>query len=136
MSFHLWFNCDQMDTKVVISINMGEILLFRRKSGIRHFFQNLLGVKIHTSCKILKFCQHFRARKTHVGNIFGIWIFDKDKEKTKLYILPGKKSSWAQIIFIHKSYNEIVVKIVKYSKKQGKMKLYIFWEALSHFCQR
>ena len=33
--------------------------------------------------------------------------------KTKLQILPGKQSSWAHIIFIHKSYNEIVYKIVK-----------------------
>ena len=24
---------------------------------LRHFIQNLLGVKVHTSCKISKFCQ-------------------------------------------------------------------------------
>lgn len=34
-------------------------------------------------------------------------------ENIKLWILPGKKPSWAQIISIHKSNNEIVGKIVK-----------------------
>ena len=34
-------------------------------------------------------------------------------EKTKLQILQGKKSNWTHIIFMHKSYNEIVDKIIK-----------------------
>ena len=57
--------------------------------------------------------------------------------KTKLQILPGKKSSWAHIIFIHKSYNEIVHKIVKQPKKQGKNEILNFLgSCISHFCFR
>ena len=33
-------------------------------------------------------------------------------KKTRLCILPGKNIKFAHIIFIHKSYNEIVDKIV------------------------
>ena len=40
--------------------------------------------------------------------------------KATLQILPAKKLSWANIIFIHKSYNEFIDKIVKQLEKQGK----------------
>ena len=55
---------------------------------LRHYVQNLLGVKVYTSYKISKFSQLFGATKNHVGKIFGIWFFLS--EKTRLQILPGK----------------------------------------------
>ena len=76
-----------------------------------HFVQNLSGVKIHASCKILNLCQHFGVTKTHVGKNFWIWIFFYLKRQSYRYY--QKKWSWAHIIFIHKSYNEIVDKIAK-----------------------
>ena len=37
--------------------------------GLRNQVQNLLTVKIHTSCKISKFCEYFRgARKPTLAN--------------------------------------------------------------------
>ena len=40
--------------------------------------------------------------------------------KARLQILSTKKLSWANIIFIHNSYNEFIDKIVKQLEKQGK----------------
>ena len=68
----LWFNCNQMDIKMVVFIKCGRNTAACIKiRHLRHFVQNLLGVKVHTSCKISKFCQHFGATKTHVGKFFG-----------------------------------------------------------------
>ena len=56
-----------MDIKVVISIKYGwNTIVWAPMRHQRHFVQNLLGVKVHTSCKIPKFWQHFGAKKTHV----------------------------------------------------------------------
>ena len=54
---------------------------------------NLLDVKIHTSGKISKFCQHFRGTKTNMGKRFGISIFLL--EKTKLYRYYQNKRQFA-----------------------------------------
>ena len=42
-------------------------------------------------------------------------------------MLPGKKSSWAHVIFIHIYQNEIVDKIKKQPKKHGKNEILHFW---------
>ena len=48
------------------------------------------GLVLKKICKISKFCQHLmRATKTHMDKIFGNFL----SEKTRLHILPGKKSS-------------------------------------------
>ena len=61
-------------------------ILFGQKSGIlRHFVQNLLGVKVHASGKILKFCQPFGATKTHVSKLFRILFFFMWKDSYKFY---------------------------------------------------
>ena len=66
-----WLNCNQMDIKVVISIKYGwNSIVWAKIRHLRHFFQNLLGVKVHSSCKISKFCQEFGATKTYVDKIF------------------------------------------------------------------
>ena len=57
-----------------------------------------LGAKIHTSCKILKFCWHFRGTKAHMGKMFGIWYF--------FYLKRQGYVEKDHIIFIHKSYND------------------------------
>ena len=107
----LWLNCNQMDIKVIIS--KGGILLFGKKKNrhLRHFTQNLLCVKVHTNCKISKFCQHFGATKTQMYKYFGICIFfNLERQDYRYY---QERSCWDHIIFIHKSYNEIVDKIAK-----------------------
>ena len=54
LSYHYGLIAIRWNMKVVI----GGILLLGWKSGMRHFVQNLLGVKVHVSCKISKFCQN------------------------------------------------------------------------------
>ena len=44
----------------------------------------------------------------------------------KVTDITRKKPIWAHIIFIHKSYSEIVDKIVKWPENRAKMRLYIF----------
>ena len=83
--------------------------------------------KFSCPCQLqnLKILLHFGATKTHVGKIFGTWVFLYLKRQSYKYY-QEKKSSWAHIIFIHKSYIEIVDKIIKYPKNRTKMKFYIF----------
>ena len=67
------FNCNQMDMEVVISIKYGwNTIVWGKIRHLRHFVQNVLGVKVHASYKIIKFCRHIGASKTHLGKIFGI----------------------------------------------------------------
>ena len=67
----LWLNCNQMAIKVVISIKYGwNTIGWAKIRHLRHFVQDLLGAKVHTSCRISKFCRNFGATKTH--KIFGI----------------------------------------------------------------
>ena len=73
--------------------------------------QNLLGIKVHTSCKISKFCRYFEAKKIHLDKIFGIWIFFNWKDK--VIDITREKIKWGSHIFIHKSYNEIIHKILR-----------------------
>ena len=71
-----------MDIKVVISIKYGwSTIVWAKIRHLRHFVQSLLGVKVHTSCKISKFCRLFGATKTHVDKIFGICFFFTSKDK-------------------------------------------------------
>ena len=113
----LWLNCSQMDIKKVISIKCRWNTVVWVKIGhLKHFTQNLLGVKVHISCKISKFCWHFEATKTHVCKIFGVWIFSNKNQKSTL----------DHIIFIHKSYNEIVDKITFISLKTVQNEHFVF----------
>ena len=66
-----------------------------------------------------------------MGGVVAIWA--KFLEFEFFFILRGKVTDitrknpiWAHIIFIHKSYNEIVDKIVKWPENRAKMRLYIF----------
>ena len=64
----LWLTCNKIDMKVVISIKyMWNTFIWAKIRQMTHFVQDLLGFKIHTSCKILKLCQHFGVTKNHVG---------------------------------------------------------------------
>ena len=65
----LWLNCNQIDSFMKYGWNT---IVLGKVSYLRHFVQNLLGVKVHTSCKISKFCQQFGAKTTHVDRIYGI----------------------------------------------------------------
>ena len=65
-----------MDIKVV-SIKYGwSTIVLAKIRYLRHFVQNLLGVKVHTSYKISKF-------QTHIDKIFVILIFLNSKKKKK-----------------------------------------------------
>ena len=70
----LWLTCNKIDMKVVISIKYRwNTFIWAKIRQMTHFVQDLLGVKIHTSCKILKLCQHFGVTKNNVGKKnFGI----------------------------------------------------------------
>ena len=54
------------------------------------------------------------ATKTYVDKISGIWILFIWKHKV-IDIIPGKKSSWSHITFLHKSYNKVFDKIKAFS---------------------
>ena len=108
----LWLNCYQVDIKVAISKKYGwNTIVWVKIRYLRHFVQNLLGVKVHTSCKISKFCQHW-GHKSPRGQNF--WNLKKSFIcKDKVINITRKKSSWTHIILIHRSNNEIVDKVVK-----------------------
>ena len=91
-----------------------------------HLVQDLLHVKIHTSCKISKFCQDFRGTKMHMGKIFGIWIYFYLKRQGYIDI-TRTKSTWDHIMFVHKSYNEIIDEIIFISPKTGQKWILLFW---------
>ena len=110
--------------EVVFSIKYGWNVASERIRHLRLLVQNSLGERVHTSCKISNFYRHFAATKTHVDKIFGIRFFNLKRQSYRL--LPGKKSSWARIIFIHKPFNEIFDKIVKQPKKQDKYEILYF----------
>ena len=53
----LWLNFNQMDIKVFISLKYEwNTIVWVKIRHLRHFTQNLLDVKVHTSCKVSKFC--------------------------------------------------------------------------------
>ena len=114
--------------KVVNSIKCGWNTIASAKFiYLGHFIRNVWGIKIHTSSKISKFGQYFRGTKTHMGKIFGVWFFIGSLNITRAKITLG------HIIFIHQSYNEIVVKIVFMTPKTvQKWNFNILGEALSH----
>ena len=59
--------------KVVISIKYGwNTIAWVRIMHLRHYAQDLLVVKIHTSSKISKFCCHCRGTESDMGEILGI----------------------------------------------------------------
>ena len=67
------FTCNQIDINVVISIKYEwNTVVWEKIRHLKYFIQNLLGVKVHTSCKMLKLCWHFGATKTHMDKIFEI----------------------------------------------------------------
>ena len=68
--------------------------------------ENLLGVKVHTSCKISKFCQYFGATKTHIDKIFG--ILKKFYLKRKGYRYYQEKS---QVGLTSSSYINLTMKL-------------------------
>ena len=130
----LWLNCNQMDIKVVISIKYGwNTIVLRKIRHLRHLVQNLLAVKVHTTCKISEFCWHFKATKTHMERkIFGIWHFFYLKRQS--YRCYQEKN---QVGLTSSSYIYIKMKLWIKSKNNpknmAKMKFYIFGEVVSQF---
>ena len=70
-----------------------------------HKLQVLLGLKIHTSCKISKFCRHFRGTKIQMGKIFDFFI----SEKTRLYRSYQNKN---QLVVTSSSYINLKMKLL------------------------
>ena len=110
--------------KGVISIEyQSNAIVWPKSRHPRHFLQNLLGMKVHASCKILKFCRHLGATRIHVGQ-FSEFHFCCLKRQSYRYC-QEKKGSPAHIIFIHKSYKEIIDKIIRQPKHRTNLKFYI-----------
>ena len=65
-----------MDMKAVIFIKYGRnTITWADIMHLKHEVQDLWSVKIHTRCKISKFCRNFRATKTYMGKFLGVAIF-------------------------------------------------------------
>ena len=113
----IWFSCNQMDMEVVISIKYGwNTIVWGKNRHLRHFVQNLSGVKVHANCKILKFCRNFGVTKTHVGKVFEIWVFFNLKRQSFRYYQEKN-----QVGPTLSSYINLVDKIANSPKKQGKV---------------
>ena len=77
-----WFNCNKMDKKVVTSIKHGwNTIVWTKIRNLRQFVKNLLGVKVHASFKILKFCRHFGVTKTHWAKFLEFYFILSEKTK-------------------------------------------------------
>ena len=94
--------------KEVISIKYGwSTIAWEKILHLGHQVQNFFGVKIHKNCKVLsKFCQHFKGTKTHMGKLFGIYIFLS--EKSRLYRYYQNKN---QIGFTSSSHINLAMKL-------------------------
>ena len=78
--------CIQIDIKVTISIKYQcNTIVWAKIKHLRHFFENFLVAKAHTSCKFLKLCWHFWATKIHMDKIFPIWIFFLKRPSYRYY---------------------------------------------------
>ena len=120
----LWLNCSQINIKVVIFIKYGWItIVWAQIINLRHFVLKIYQVsKAISAAKSRNFVGNLGSQKPTWTRCLEFNFFFFLSEKTRLQILEGKNSSWAHIIFTHKSYNETVDKIIKQPKKQGKNK--------------
>ena len=67
---------------MVISIEHGwNSIAWTKIRHPRHFLQNLLGVKVLPSYKILKFCRHLGATRIHGGQFLEFDFFLSEKIK-------------------------------------------------------
>ena len=128
----LCLTCIQMDIKMIISIKyQWNTIVWAKIKHLRHFFENFLVAKAHTSCKFLKLCCHFWATKIHIDKIFPIWIFFLKRPSYRYYYEKN------QIGPTSSSYINLTMKLLIKSKNtpknRAKMK---FWEAISQFCFR
>ena len=117
----------QSDLWKVISIKYGwNTIAWAKIMHLGHEVQNLLGVNIHTSCKISKYCQHFRDTKTHMGKIFGIWFFFYLKRQGYIDITRTKINFGGHIIFIHNLAMTFLIKLQnsKNNQNRANMKFY------------
>ena len=106
----------------VISLKYG-ILLLGQKSCIQDIKVRVywLSKSIPQNLKI------FDIWGTQKPTGAKFWEFDFFISKDKvIQILPEQILTCGHIIFIHKSYIEIVDKIIYYSKNQAKVKFHIF----------
>ena len=114
----LRLNCDQMGIKVVIPIKyvLNNIVWIKIRH-LRHFVQNLVGVKVQSSCKISKFCYLFEATKTHINKMFGIWIFFYLKRQVCRYYQEknqvGLTSSYINLTM------KLFIKLCRLTKRHG-----------------
>ena len=74
----------------------------------------------------LKILSTFQGHKNPHGQNFWNLIFFSFEKKKIMQILPGQKPVYGYIIFIHKSYNEIVDKLYLLAQKQGKSEILLF----------
>ena len=67
----------------------------------------------------------------HLQNLWNLSFF---YPKRKSYIdIIEQKPNCGHIIFLHKSYNDIVDKIVILAQKEGNNEILLFCEAVPHF---
>ena len=74
----------------------------------------------------LKILSRFQGHKNAYGENFGIWIYFYLKRQGYIDI-TRTKSTWGHIMFVHKSYNEIIDEIIFISPKTGQKWILLFW---------
>ena len=125
-----------MDIKVIISIKYGWNAIVWQKSSIWDILFKIYWVSKSIPPETSQyFVDSSEAQNPHgqdfwnLNFFFFVW-------RRKVLDISRKKSSWTHIIFIHKYYNEIVGKIVKQPKTQGKNETLQFLESrISIFLQ-
>ena len=93
-----------------------EYYCFGKVMHLGYEVQNILGIKIHTSYKISKFCWHFRGTKTRKGKKFwnlNFFLF----EKIRLYRYYQNKN---QLGVTSSSYINLTMKLLIKSKNSPK----------------
>ena len=130
----LWLNCNQMDIKVIIS--KGGILLFgQKKIGISDvLFKIYYVLKSIPAAKSQNFVNTLGPQKPRCTNIlkFVFSLIWKDKI---IDITRKDHAGLTSPSYINLTM-KLLIKLQNSPKNRAKMKLYTFWETVSHFCFR
>ena len=110
----------------VISIKYGWNTIVWTKIMYPGQVQDLLDIKIRTSCKTSNFCWYFRGTTTHkMSKVLGIW-FAFLSEKTRLYRYYQNEN---HLVVISPSYINLIMKLLVkriISPKTGRAKVKFF----------
>ena len=98
----LQLKCYEIDIKVVISIKYGwNTIVWAKIRHLRHFVQNLLGVKVLTSNKISKFCWQNHCLQHGFTWFTCYWIYLL--LKNWIYLLHVLLIKFLHLLFLEKT---------------------------------